>query len=115
MNYVIDKHNSRKHNKGKSDENADINFQEFIGDQNIDEVNLEQAYKKFHHYNFDEITRKNQHKIKNEFLTKVQDDFLKKKEQNMVSRSQFGNLQSQMAFLPKKARDEKVIFNTMFN
>ena len=86
-----------------------------MGDKIVEEKNLEQAYKKFHHHNFDAITRKNQHKIKNDFLTKVHDDFQKKKEQNMVSRSQFGNLQSQMAFLPKKIQKEKAIFNTMFN
>jgi hypothetical protein len=85
----------------------EVNLEMFTRNGIIDDRLLEQAYRHYHRFNFEQMLSKNQVKIKNQFLDRVQQDFASKKSKMLVSRSQFANLQSQMAFLNKKSKQKQ--------
>lgn len=116
MKYVRNKQENRETeqvNLAELDRNQ-CDLEQFkTRDGKIDEALLEQAYVKFHYFNFAQLTKSNQVGIKDRFLDKVQHDHENKQKRMLVSRSQFSNLRSQVMCLPKKIVKEKTIFADM--
>jgi hypothetical protein len=105
MKYVRNKQQDR-HNSVVNLNNLDSQYDmgKYMKNGHIDEKKRDEAYVHYNKMVFDQMRSNNQQEIKNQFLSKVQDDLYLKKKKMLASRSQFDNYQSQISCLPKQSR-----------